>query len=187
MVLSARTATLEIAYEEVGRPDAPVVVLLHGFPYDVRAYGEVAARLAPRARVLVPYLRGFGPTRFRSESTMRSGQQAAFGHDLIEFLDALGVDSAVLGGHDWGGRAACIVAALWPSRVRGLVSVNGYNIQDIARALEHQGRRFLPGLPHENAGCSSLDRLPTFSRDIDRITLAEPARQPHEAKRGHAD
>jgi pimeloyl-ACP methyl ester carboxylesterase len=131
-----RTPTLEIAFEESGTPDAPPVVLLHGFPYDVRAYDAVAARLAGSCRVLVPYLRGYGPTRFLSADTLRSGQQAALGADLLAFLDALRIERALVGGYDWGGRAACIVAALWPERVTGLVSVNGYNIQAIARSGE---------------------------------------------------
>jgi len=136
MLKRLRTASLEIAYEETGTSGGPAVVLLHGFPYDVRAYDGVVARLASRCRVFVPYLRGYGPTRFLSPDTMRSGQQAALGTDLLGFLDGLGVDKAILGGYDWGGRAACIVSALWPERVRGLVSVNGYNIQDIAQAGE---------------------------------------------------
>jgi pimeloyl-ACP methyl ester carboxylesterase len=131
-----RTAALEIAYEETGVAGGPPVVLLHGFPYDVRAYDGVAARLAPRCRVLAPYLRGYGPTCFLTPDTMRSGQQAALGADLLAFLDALGIERAVVGGYDWGGRAACIVSALWPERVLGLVSVGGYNIQAIARAME---------------------------------------------------
>jgi pimeloyl-ACP methyl ester carboxylesterase len=139
MLKRVRTTSLEIAYEETGSSAGPAVVLLHGFPYDVRAYDGVVARLAPRCRVLVPYLRGYGPTRFLSSDTMRSGQQAAIGMDLLGFLDGLGIDRAIVGGYDWGGRAACIVAALWPERVRGLVSVNGYNIQDIARAGEPHG------------------------------------------------
>jgi len=136
MLKRLRTASLETAYEETGTSGGPAVVLLHGFPYDVRAYDGVVARLASRCRVFVPYLRGYGPTRFLSPDTMRSGQQAALGTDLLGFLDGLGVDQAILGGYDWGGRAACIVSALWPERVRGLVSVNGYNIQDIAQAGE---------------------------------------------------
>jgi pimeloyl-ACP methyl ester carboxylesterase len=136
MLKRLRTASLEIAYEETGTSGGPAVVLLHGFPYDVRAYDGVVARLASRCRVFVPYLRGYGPTRFLSPDRMRSGQQAALGTDLLGFLDGLGVDQAILGGYDWGGRAACIVSALWPERVRGLVSVNGYNIQDIAQAGE---------------------------------------------------
>ena len=128
-----RTPTLEVAYEEAGPADGTPVILLHGFPYDPRSYDEVVPRLvAAGCRTLVPYLRGYGPTRFLSAQTPRSGQQAAFGNDLKEFMDALGISSAALAGYDWGGRAACIVAALWPERARCLVSESGYNIQDIA-------------------------------------------------------
>lgn len=133
----ASTPRLDIAYETAGPDDGFPVVLLHGFPYDVRAYDEVTALLAPLgARVLTPYLRGFGPTRFRDRATPRSGQQAALGRDLLDFLDALGLGRAVVAGYDWGGRAACIASALWPERVAGLVTVDGYNIQDIAHAQE---------------------------------------------------
>ncbi len=126
---------LSVAYEEQGEAEGWPIVLLHGFPYDIRAYDDVAKSLAAEgARVIVPFLRGYGPTRFRSAATPRSGQQAALGADLLALLDALGIGAAWLAGYDWGGRAACIVAALWPERVRGLVSVNGYNIQDIARS-----------------------------------------------------
>ncbi len=127
------TATLRIAYEEAGPTDGIPVVLLHGFPYDIRAFDGVAPVLAQAGcRVVVPYLRGFGPTRFLSDATPRSGEQAALGADLLGLLDALALGPAVLGGYDWGGRAACVVAALWPERARGLVSVGGYNIQHIA-------------------------------------------------------
>lgn len=127
---------LSVAYEESGPADGQAVILLHGFPYDVRAYDAIAPVLAAGGRrVIVPYLRGYGPTRFRSAETLRSGQQAALGADLLALMDALGVQKAVLAGYDWGGRAACIVAALWPKRVHGLVSVTGYNIQDIAAGL----------------------------------------------------
>jgi len=136
MLKRIRTPALEIAFEEMGSPGAPPVVLLHGFPYDVRAYHGVAAKLGARCRVLVPLLRGYGSTRFLSGETMRSGQQAALGADLLAFLDALGIDRAIVGGYDWGGRAACIVSALWPERVRGLVSAGGYNIQAIGRSGE---------------------------------------------------
>jgi pimeloyl-ACP methyl ester carboxylesterase len=128
---------LFVAYARSGPPDGWPVVLLHGFPYDIAAYDGVVPLLTARgARTYVPYLRGFGQTRFLSARTLRSGQQAALGNDLREFLDALHLESATLAGYDWGGRAACVVAALMPQRVRGLVSVNGYNIQDIARAGE---------------------------------------------------
>lgn len=134
-----RTNTLEIAYEECGPGDGAPVILLHGFPYDPRAYDDVVPPLvAGGCRTIVPYLRGYGPTRFLVADTPRSGQQAALGHDLLELLDALGLPTAVLVGYDWGGRAACIVAALWPERVRGLVSVGGYNIQDIAGSIAPQ-------------------------------------------------
>jgi pimeloyl-ACP methyl ester carboxylesterase len=126
---------LSVGYETRGDPAGWPVVLLHGFPYDAHAYSEVSPRLAAEgARVIVPYLRGFGPTRFLSAETPRSGQQAALGADLVALLDAMGIESAVLAGYDWGGRAACVVAALWPHRVIALVSGNGYDVQDIARA-----------------------------------------------------
>jgi pimeloyl-ACP methyl ester carboxylesterase len=137
MLKNIATDLLDIAYEEQGDPGGWPVVLSHGFPYDIHAYDEVAPRLAAQgARVIMPYLRGYGPTRFLSPTTMRSGQQAALGADLLALLDALHIEQAILGGYDWGGRAACIVAALHPSRARGLVSVNGYNIQDIAAAAK---------------------------------------------------
>ena len=132
---SVGTGLLDIALLETGPADGPTVVLLHGFPDDPLAYQAVAPALAGEGwRVLMPWLRGYGGTRFRDPATPRSGQQAALGADLLALLDALGIERAVLGGYDWGGRAACIVAALWPERVRGLVSVTGYNIQDIAAA-----------------------------------------------------
>ncbi|WP_233237467.1 alpha/beta fold hydrolase [Bordetella sp. LUAb4] len=135
MLKTVTTPQLEIAYDEQGDPGGWPVVLLHGFPYDIHAYGDVTPRLtAQGARVLTPYLRGYGPTRFLSSATLRSGQQAALGADLLALLDALRIEQAVLAGYDWGGRAACVVAALYPARARGLVSVNGYNIQDIASA-----------------------------------------------------
>jgi pimeloyl-ACP methyl ester carboxylesterase len=126
---------LEIAYRAHGPADGPAVVLLHGFPDDVHAYDAVAPALAERGfRVLVPWLRGYGGTRFLLADTPRSGEQAALGADLRDFLDALGIEQALLAGYDWGGRAACVVAALWPGRVRGLVTVGGYNIQNLATA-----------------------------------------------------
>jgi pimeloyl-ACP methyl ester carboxylesterase len=127
---------LNIAYYEEGPANGPVVVLLHGFPYDIHSFADVAPMLAAKGcRTIVPYLRGYGPTRFRDEKTPRSGEQAAIGADLLALIDALGVKRAVFAGYDWGGRAACVAAALWPDRCIGLVSVNGYLIQDIARAM----------------------------------------------------
>src|SRR3954465_9408626 len=128
---------LSIAYYEAGPADGPAVMLMHGFPYDIHSYVDVAPQLAARGcRVIVPYLRGYGPTRFRDAATPRSGEQAALGADLIALLDALNIPRAVFAGYDWGGRAGCVAAALWPERCAGLVSLNSYNLQDIARAME---------------------------------------------------
>ncbi|MGI9481617.1 MAG: alpha/beta fold hydrolase [Hyphomicrobiales bacterium] len=133
-----QAGVLDIAYAETGPSDGIPVMLMHGFPYDVHAYDQVSEMLAAEGfRCIAPYLRGYGPTRFLSEQTPRSGQQAALGADLLALMDALEIESAILGGYDWGGRAACIVAALWPERVRGLVSCGvGYNIQNIAQAVQ---------------------------------------------------
>ena len=129
------TPVLEIAYYEAGPPDGDPVVLLHGFPYDIHSYAEVVPTLVEQGlRVIVPYLRGHGPTRFLDASAPRAGQQAALGADVVDLLDALDIPRAVLAGFDWGGRAACVVAALWPDRCAGLVSVNSYLIQDISAA-----------------------------------------------------
>jgi pimeloyl-ACP methyl ester carboxylesterase len=133
MLKRVEAGVLNVAYEDSGPADGKPVVLLHGFPYDVHAYDQVAPLLiAAGCRVITPYLRGYGPTRFRSADTPRSGQQAVLAHDALALMDALTLKRPVLAGYDWGGRAACIVAALWPERVQGLVSGNGYNIQDIA-------------------------------------------------------
>jgi pimeloyl-ACP methyl ester carboxylesterase len=132
----AEAGVLSIAYYEDGPSDGPVAVLLHGFPYDIHSYVDVAPFLAANGcRVIVPYLRGFGPTRFLASTTPRSGEQAAIGADLKALMDTLDIRRAVLAGYDWGGRAGCVVAALWPDRCTGLVSVNSYQIQDIARAM----------------------------------------------------
>jgi len=132
----ARTNILEIAYEDSGPETGFPVLLMHGFPYDPRAFDDVVPPLVEAGcRAIVPYLRGYGQTRFLEADTPRSGQQAALGRDLVELMDALALPSAVLAGFDWGGRAACVTAALWPERVRGLVSANGYNIQDIAGSV----------------------------------------------------
>jgi pimeloyl-ACP methyl ester carboxylesterase len=133
---SVDAGVLSIAIYEEGPAEGPPVVLLHGFPYDIHSYVDVAPILASKGcRVIVPYLRGYGPTRFRERTTPRSGEQAAIGADLIALLDALSIKRAIFAGYDWGGRAACVGAALWPERCAGLVSVNGYLIQDIARAM----------------------------------------------------
>ena len=130
------TDVLDVGYFEAGPSDAPVVLLLHGYPYDVHSFVDVAPRLAARnCRVVVPYLRGHGSTRFLEASTPRAGQQGAIGADVIALMNALRIPKAVLAGFDWGGRAACVAAALWPERCKGLVSVNSYLIQDIAHAM----------------------------------------------------
>ena len=139
MLKRVDAGVLSVAYEESGSANAGTVLLLHGFPYDVHAYDDVTPLLvAAGCRVIAPYLRGFGPTRFLYAETLRSGQQAALAHDLLAFMDALAIQSGVLAGYDWGGRAACIVAALWPERARGLVSGCGYNIQDIPGSIKPQ-------------------------------------------------
>ena len=127
---------LNIAYYEEGPADGPVVLLMHGFPFDIHSYVDVVPRLAAAGcRTIVPYLRGYGPTRFLDKATPRSGEQAAMGADLIALMDALSIKRAVFAGYDWGGRAACVAAALWPDRCMGLVSANGYLIQNIAKAM----------------------------------------------------
>ena len=130
-----KTDLLDIAYEHSGPEGGVPAILLHGFPYEIRGYDEAVMLLnVAGIRTIVPYLRGYGPTRFLSEETLRSGQQTALGQDLHDFMDALNVKKAVVAGYDWGGRAACVVSALWPERVHGLVSCTGYNIQDIAHS-----------------------------------------------------
>lgn len=137
--ITVRTPTLDIVCEvhgdRAGKAVGDPVILLHGFPYDVRAYDEVAPPLAAAGRfVVVPYLRGYGPTRFRSAETPRSGQQGVLARDLLDLMDGLEIGRAVLGGYDWGGRAACIVSALWPERVAGLVTADAYNVHDVPNA-----------------------------------------------------
>lgn len=130
------TDKLEVSFYDNNTEGKIPVFLLHGFPYDVHAFDEVTPLLvAHGCRVITPYLRGYGPTRFLSADTPRSGQQAVLAHDLIALMDALKISKAVVAGFDWGGRAACIAAALWPERILGLVSVGGYNIQDIPGSI----------------------------------------------------
>jgi pimeloyl-ACP methyl ester carboxylesterase len=120
---------LNIAYAEAGPADGPAVVLLHGWPYDIYSFVDVAAVLATRDyRVIVPYLRGYGPTRFVSDQTMRNGQPAAIALDTVALMDALKIERAIMAGFDWGARTADIIAALWPERCKALVSVSGYLI-----------------------------------------------------------
>ena len=134
-VRQIRAGVLNIGYHEAGPSNGTPVLLLHGFPYSIDSYVDVAPILASRGcRVIIPYLRGHGSTLFLDSATPRAGQQGAIGVDVIALMDALGVNRAVLAGYDWGGRAACVTAALWPERCTGLVSVNSYLIQDIASA-----------------------------------------------------
>src|SRR5215467_1621455 len=125
----ADAGRLNVGYAEAGPADGPVVLLLHGWPYDIHSFADVTSLLAARGyRVVVPYLRGYGTTRFRSEATPRNGQQAVLGVDAIALMDALGIKVAIIGGFDWGARTANAVAALWPDRCKAMVSVSGYLI-----------------------------------------------------------
>jgi pimeloyl-ACP methyl ester carboxylesterase len=120
---------LNVGYAEAGPTDGPAVVLLHGWPYDVHSYVDVAPLLAQEGyRAIAPYLRGYGTTRFLSDETFRNGQQSVLALDTIALMDALGIERAILGGCDWGARTAGVVAALWPERCKALVSVSGYLI-----------------------------------------------------------
>ena len=120
---------LNVGYAEAGPADGPPVILLHGWPYDIHTYVDVAPLLAAKGyRVIVPYLRGYGTTRFLSSETMRNGQQSAIAADIIALMDALGIEKATIGGCDWGARTANIIAALWPERCKAMVSVSGYLI-----------------------------------------------------------
>jgi pimeloyl-ACP methyl ester carboxylesterase len=161
---TTRTNLLEIAYLESGPADGVPVILLHGWPSDVHDWDDVAPKLAAEGyRVLVPWLRGYGPTRFLDAATPRSGQQAALGADVRDFMDALGIGQAVLAGYDWGGRAACVVAALWPERVRALVTINGYAIQNIPASgwpasAEQEVRYWYQWYFHTERGRNGLTR-----------------------------
>jgi pimeloyl-ACP methyl ester carboxylesterase len=157
-----RTPILEIAYLESGPADGPPVVLLHGWPSDVHDYDGVMPPLAQAGyHVLVPWLRGFGATRFLDPATPRSGQQAALGSDVRDFMDALAIPQAILVGYDWGGRAAGVVAALWPERVSALVAITGYPIQDIAASVrpasaEQENRYWYQWYFHTDRGRAGL-------------------------------
>ena len=164
MLNRVRAGALHVAYEESGPADGTPVLLLHGFPYDVRAFDEVAATLAAaRCRVIVPWVRGYGSTRFLSPQTHRSGQQAVLAQDVVDLMDALAIDSAVLAGFDWGSRSACIAAALWPKRVRGIVCGAGYIIQDIAGSMkpaapEQERRLWYQYYFHSERGRAGLEQ-----------------------------
>lgn len=155
---------LSLAYTDKGKSSGIPVLLLHGFPYDVHSFDEVTPLLvAAGYRVITPYLRGFGGTLFLSKKTPRSGQQAALAHDLLSFMDKLQIQNAVLAGYDWGGRAACILAALWPDRVKGLVTCDGYNIQNIPesekpQAPENEFRYWYQYYFHSERGRAGLEQ-----------------------------
>jgi pimeloyl-ACP methyl ester carboxylesterase len=136
---------LDVGYVEVGPTDGRAIVLLHGWPYDIHSYDDVAPALGAKGyRVIVPYLRGFGTTRFLSDATLRNGQQAALGQDIIALMDALRIEKATIAGFDWGARTADVMATLWPERVRSIVAVSGHiivnretNLQPLPPAAEH--------------------------------------------------
>jgi len=123
---------LSVGYAEAGPPNGPAVILLHGWPYDIHSYVDVTPLLASAGyRVIVPYLRGYGMTRFLSDATFRNGQQSVLGVDVIALMDALGIQKAIIAGFDWGARTADIMAALWPERCKAIVSVSGYLIVNL--------------------------------------------------------
>jgi pimeloyl-ACP methyl ester carboxylesterase len=145
MLKAVDAGVLSVSYLEDGVPGGWPVILSHGFPFDVHAYDEVVPLLAAEgAHVIRPYLRGFGPTRFLSGATTRSGQQAALGSDLVGLADALDLDAAILAGYDWGGLASCVAAAWRPGRVAGLVSLASYDVIDV----ERQRHACEPSLEH---------------------------------------
>lgn len=194
LIQNIKTPTLTVAYEEHGPATGDPILLLHGFPYSPRGYDEITPALAARGyRVIVPYLRGYGPTRFNSPDTLRSGQQAALAQDLLDLMDALAIPKAALCGYDWGGRAACIVAALWPERVRCLVTGDGYNLQNIPGSTQPQAPetehrlwyqyyfhtpRGVEGLTKNRRDlCELLWKLwsPTWAKGPERYPLSAPA------------
>jgi pimeloyl-ACP methyl ester carboxylesterase len=129
VIRQINAGTLDVGYAEAGPPDGPAVILLHGWPYDIYSFAEVAPLLAAQGyRVIMPYLRGYGTTRFLSADTPRNGQQAVVAVDIVALMDALKIQHAVFGAFDWGARTANIIAALWPERVKAMVSVSGYLI-----------------------------------------------------------
>jgi pimeloyl-ACP methyl ester carboxylesterase len=166
-----KAGVLDVGYVETGPPAGRVVLLLHGWPYDVHTYAKVAPRLETAGyRVIVPYLRGYGTTRFRSANTLRNGQQSALAQDAIAMMDALGIRQAIVGGCDWGARTANIMAALWPERCKGMVSVSGYPIGNRTAAGGHGRRRTQPapggagGIRAGHHGCRSHAQLKPMRR-----------------------
>ena len=143
---------LNVGYAEAGPAHGPVVILLHGWPYDIHSYVDVAPLLASAGyRVIVPYLRGYGTTRFLSDETFRNGQQSVVAVDIIALMDALKIDKAIIGGFDWGARTADIIAALWPERCKAMVSVSGYLIGSLNPARSRCRPR-----PSSNGGTNTI-------------------------------
>ncbi|WP_299054058.1 alpha/beta hydrolase [uncultured Nocardioides sp.] len=167
-----RGSQVEIAYERHGGPGGWPVVLLHGFPYDPRCYDGVAPLLAAAgADVVVPYLRGYGPTRYVHLDVLRSGAQAALAQDLRDLVTGLGLERPLVGGFDWGGRAACVASLLWPDLVGGLVTVGGYNVHDVATMATTpaepavESRLWYQWYLHSEHGRRGLDR---YRRELAR-------------------
>lgn len=166
------TDVLDVGYYEAGPEDGRPILLLHGFPYDIHSYVDVAPMLVAHGfRVIVPHLRGHGTTRFLDKDTPHSGQQGALGQDVLDLMNALHIPEAVLAGYDWGGRAACVAAALKPTRVVGVVSVNSYLIQNIAKATDPLPAKIEHGLWYQYYFQTERGRagLEANRRDIARI------------------
>jgi len=171
-MLTVKTSQLNIAYYHAGSEQGWPCILCHGFPYSPDCFSDcVEPLVAAGARVIRPFLRGYGPTTFRSAHTLRSGEQAALGNDLREFMEALHIDSAILAGYDWGGRACCVVSALWPEHVDALVSASSYNIQNIAESMhpapaKEEASYWYQYFFHSERGRRSLLQDP---RDVTRL------------------
>jgi pimeloyl-ACP methyl ester carboxylesterase len=181
-VTTVRAGVLDVGVERHGDPAGWAVLLLHGFPYDPRCYDDVVPVLVDAgAHVTVPYLRGYGPTRFTDPSTLRSGQQAALASDLHELISTLDLAQPIVAGFDWGGRAACLVAALWPQTVRALVSVSGYNVQNLSAATAPAPPQFERAMWYQYYLHGERGRagLAAFRREFTRLLWQEwsPHRQ----------
>ena len=171
-----QTSDLLVAYLEDGIGDGWPIVLAHGFPYDVHAFDDVVPLLVEQgARVIRPFVRGYGPTSFRSPSSMRSGQQAALGRDLIEVIGALGVEGAIVAGFDWGGLASCVAAALWPDKIGGLVSYAGYDIVEVQRQREGFPLSLEKSMWYQHLSQTDRGRvaLPTSRKELARMLWHE--------------
>src|SRR3954454_8302464 len=173
---------LSVGYVDTGSADGRAVLLLHGWPYDIHTYADAASVLAEAGyRVVVPFLRGFGTTRFRLGDAVRTGQQAALAADVIDLMDALRIESAILAGCDWGARTANVVAALWPQRCRAMVSVSRLpdrqsDCEQVAAATSGRALVVVPVLLRHRTGSRRLRPLPTGLRETDlahRVTAVE--------------